>query len=209
MSLSDILKPKFERLLENDKAMFVTITLPPRMYSKKAKTQMDLFKPKCSELCKCLCDELLLVAELTNKANIHFHGMIVFREDMNFTTKCAIQFFYEFFKGYSRVDIQPIKHKNEMTLYCLKEVEPTAALLKAKPFYEYSREKQNKLYSFYKNIYGYNIYAEESTNFKEATTKEDSQSSTTSCCAFKDIPSTDDSIQRPVRWDEPGDTDSS
>jgi len=60
---------------------FLTVTLNPTWYSRKAADQFKQSKDMLKNILKKFSDEFLMIAELTKQGNVHYHGWIKYRTD--------------------------------------------------------------------------------------------------------------------------------
>lgn len=58
---------------------FLTVTLNPQWYSRKAADQFKQTKDMLKNILKKFSDEFIMVAELTKQGNVHYHGWIKYR----------------------------------------------------------------------------------------------------------------------------------
>lgn len=108
---------------------FITITLPPRFYKKKAVDQTLIMKRALTSYSENFFDELEGIMELTAKCNIHFHGMVNFRESSAESAEVAKLKFLDAAKEFSRVDVQKIKDREHVRDYIQKDLINTQKVL--------------------------------------------------------------------------------
>lgn len=107
---------------------FVTFTLQPSMNGKGCRQQLrQSFKPVLTELQK-VSNQYFIVAELTKKANIHYHAVIQFNETEHFTKddlSLILQDNCKSHKYIGRMECEPIKDTARVMDYLIKDLERT------------------------------------------------------------------------------------
>lgn len=127
---------------------FITITLPPRYYRKKAIKQLPIMKAALTEYCDNFFDSLHGCFELSKKCNIHFHGIGVFRHQATESRDICKMKFIDTAKTYSMVDVQLPKDVAKVTDYIKKDVNVTSIILSLPErhiYFDYCRQdKESK-----------------------------------------------------------------
>lgn len=103
---------------------FVTITLPPKWYKKRAIKQLHDSRSIIKSYCDNFFSYANFVAELTEKCNIHWHGMVNFREDDQY----AMLKFHDMSR-FSRIDCQPVKGLTKVWNYIHEDIPKTIRIL--------------------------------------------------------------------------------
>lgn len=113
-----------------DYKYFVTITLPPTWYHKDAMKQFYDSKIIIKDYISNFFTSAVFIPELTEKANIHWHGVVKFRPD---DRHAMIKFFN--FSRMSRVDCQPIKNLQHVWEYIHKDLAKTQSIMELNSIY--------------------------------------------------------------------------
>lgn len=107
--------------------LFITITLPPKAYRFKAAEQFMRVKPYLLDAFQAHAKEYCLIAELTGKGNVHFHGWFNPRYD-----KAAI-FLLDTLKqrhlGMVKINDEIIKETERTYRYMIKDLLTTKRLI--------------------------------------------------------------------------------
>jgi len=116
---------------------FITITLNSKFYVKRARNQFLITKDKIKYFLKMFCKEFLIIPELTQKSNIHYHGYIIFNDNMNNNVDnkeyletqmlCLIDVLKII--GLSKINTLPIIEVRRTRDYMLKDIEKTNLLI--------------------------------------------------------------------------------
>lgn len=110
---------------------FITITLKPIMYKTPDKLQYLVHIKLLSELLQDY--EYLIIPEHTKSYNIHFHGIIRSRMDLNNYKKKPFDFYvHKIFRNHKTIGfikVEPINDFNKCMLYILKDIEKTYEIL--------------------------------------------------------------------------------
>lgn len=109
---------------------FVTITLRPKAYKYNANRQHLMMRELLREIGDCFWDQCEGAVELTDKGNIHFHGLCIFinagSDDRDRTNRLA---FINYMKKISRIDIQRPHDIEKVQEYIKKDLHITAAVM--------------------------------------------------------------------------------
>lgn len=102
---------------------FLTVTLNPQWYSRKAADQFKQSKDTLKHILKKFSDNFCMIAELTKQGNVHYHGWIVYRNKHD-TTK---QHLLDTLKvlGLSHIKEDTIKNTERVLEYMTKQVKFT------------------------------------------------------------------------------------
>jgi len=116
---------------------FITITLNSKFYVKRARNQFLITKDKIKYFLKMFCKEFLIIPELTQKSNIHYHGYIVFNDNihdnitkedyLNTQKSCLIDVLKII--GLSKINTSPIIEVRRTRDYMLKGLEHTNLII--------------------------------------------------------------------------------
>ena len=126
------------------KQYFITITLPPRTYKKPAIRQLAVMMNALKSYSVNFFDTLTGNSELTNKSNIHFHGIATFRETDIECAEVSRLKFIDTAKQFSRVDVQEIKDLSNVEKYISKDITITSKVMDIHPNklnYKFERAK--------------------------------------------------------------------
>jgi len=116
------LTDKYRKWLPPIGTDFLTVTLNPQWYSRKACDQFKQTKDTLKHILKKFSDNFCMIAELTKQGNVHYHGWIVYRH-MHETTK---QHLLDTLKvlGLSHIN-ETIKNQTRVLEYMTKHVKFT------------------------------------------------------------------------------------
>lgn len=107
---------------------FVTVTLQPKMYGKSCRQQLRATSKKLLIELNNVCNSYKFVAELTNKCNIHYHGICNFYVTDSFNADILNLMLQDNLKKYGCfgfVDSEAIKDIDKVTAYITKDVDKT------------------------------------------------------------------------------------
>jgi len=115
-------------------SLFLTITLNPKFYLKRARMQYLITSDLVKTILKKYCSEFVMIPELTPKrGNIHYHGYIVF------DTKIYPNHDIEYLKmhlldtlkiiGLSKINTQAIKETKRTAEYMTKSLKETDSII--------------------------------------------------------------------------------
>ncbi len=100
---------------------FLTMTLPKRYYRKKAANQIPIMRQALKLYAENFFDTCYGKMELTNKCNVHFHGIITYRKDQDEESAMHLKFL-DACKSYSITDCQIVKDREKVMDYINKDV---------------------------------------------------------------------------------------
>ncbi len=123
-----------------DVEYFITITLPPKLYKKRAEKQLAIMKNALSNYAMNFFDKLDGICELTEKSNIHFHGIGIFRHHEIQSQEVTRLIFQDEAKKFSRIDVQVPEDLSKIKKYIDKDINVTTQVL--------SCTKKNITFSF-------------------------------------------------------------
>lgn len=110
-----------------------TITLSPKLFKHDATKQYDITHLELAQKLMNIAEEVTLIAELTKRYNIHYHGIITFdcQKSRNLTKYFHDQFRSELHYGF--VDIKPITEYSIWLDYIKKELKETQDSISRRP----------------------------------------------------------------------------
>lgn len=111
---------------------FVTVTLQPKMYGKSCRQQLRSTSRKL--LCELnnVSQRYKFVAELTNKCNIHYHGMVAFNVNDTLNAEVCNLILQDNLKKhgcFGFVDSEAIKDIDKVSTYINKDLDKTDKVL--------------------------------------------------------------------------------
>lgn len=147
MTLANILKKKLEPYVQYVGYFPLCVTLQPALYKFCASKQLKLTLDKLVAFCRMFCSNIVCVAELTARINIHYHLLVKWSE----LNKYSRELFEDTIKTstmFGNIKISPILktvgESERYINYVLKEVEKTDSIINAK------RKNPIKIYRFSK-----------------------------------------------------------
>lgn len=111
---------------------FVTFTLQPQLYGKTARQQLRSTWKKANFELQRVCKSYHLVAELTKKANIHYHAIVEFDICQFFDADDLSIILYDNLKTsnvFGRSESEKIKDITKTTNYIIKDLEKTTKII--------------------------------------------------------------------------------
>lgn len=112
---------------------FITITLKPIIYNRRARHQYVKSIESVINVLNIFCERYILVPELTEACNIHYHATACFKKTMEFAKErfidvCKIHRII----GNTKVNKMPIDDIQRTANYIEKDYNKTKAVLKLK-----------------------------------------------------------------------------
>lgn len=114
-----------------DNSWFITITLNPQFYRRRAHYQYKAIVEPVKTILKSFCKEFTVIPELTKAGNIHLHGYIVFTdEELEIIEYRKIHLLDKLkIIGMSKINNEKIQEKVRTTAYMTKSIEETNAII--------------------------------------------------------------------------------
>jgi len=114
-----------------DDAWFITITLNPQFYRRRAHYQYKAIIDPVKTIIKSFCCEFTLIPELTKAGNIHLHGYVVFTDKDPENIEFRKIHLLDKLKiiGMSKINNEKIQEKVRTTAYMKKSIEETNAVI--------------------------------------------------------------------------------
>lgn len=158
--MSNITNASFPRIIDffedhyatDTNIYFGTFTLPKRMYRMRATRQFIASKKVVRNVMTNYFDNAIIVAELTQAANIHWHfiGKIKVDHDKgpyHMTQEAILKCLKDNMKEYARFDIQKVKHPIECLNYLLKDISTTHCVIEKQPWFLYDVDRSLENYT--------------------------------------------------------------
>lgn len=111
-------------------SQFITITLPPQAYKLKARQQYDMCKDTLRVAFSHYTQNYCLVPELTEAANVHFHGW--FTEAFDGSTLLLLDQLKGCGLGFVKINKERIKMIDRTYKYMMKSLDITRKVLHTK-----------------------------------------------------------------------------
>lgn len=112
---------------------FITITIPPRYYRRTAMNQFKATKPTIKNILNSFFRTAIVVAELTERGNIHYHILGNFKEHEGSQRVYKIGFI-DSLKKFARTDCQIAKQPMVAMRYLTKDLNVTAPIIEDLPY---------------------------------------------------------------------------
>lgn len=133
-----------EFMPETPTLKFITITLPPKYYRRNAQGQIKAFSNVITNILENFVEKGVIVAELTLKGNIHYHGLVELRKQGD-NDRVYHLGLIDSMKRVSRFDIQNVKEYQKVTDYIMKDTELTESITGLNPIIRYNNKRDTIL----------------------------------------------------------------
>lgn len=118
----------------------VVFTLKPELYKKRARTQYMLTMEHLEDILDIYCDSYIVVAELTESSNVHYHCLLEFNKAMpesKYKMIDLLKLSHKFGSVWMNKKIIPNKTEWVRTyVYITKEVVKTSKVINTNPKYD-------------------------------------------------------------------------
>lgn len=112
---------------------FITQTLKPKFYKYSTETQRNLTYHQFGAMLKEFTDDFICCCEITEQANIHYHGIVVFKNEINklkMINKCKSKQSIGFMKITPKAIVDEIPSMMRAKEYIIKDVDKTSKFVK-------------------------------------------------------------------------------
>lgn len=128
---------KYRKWLPPIGSDFLTITLNPTWYSRKAVDQFKQSKEMVKQILKKFSDNFCMIAELTKQGNVHYHGWIVYN-NLHETTRVHVLDCLKVL-GLAHIKEDTIKNIERVYEYMTKQVKYTNEFI-SNPIVKYKKK---------------------------------------------------------------------
>lgn len=114
------------------KDSFITITLKPEEYKKTIYTQLKSSIKDIEQILKMYCSRAIILPELTNNNNIHYHGIVTFNKLIDYPEiKLIDAFKYKTNIGFTMINKDKIEEDNRQRTwtYLFKDINKTISVI--------------------------------------------------------------------------------